>query len=129
MLSQLTKITVWALQISLSLTSTLNLAMKEPHVVREIVDTSKTVGEPWYGLTDQFYGRNARRNKTLETGRTDRKVSANFVQTVRVDSRARPAVAGPARRLAVDGFVFAWGFPDAQRIEHAPATRPPLVSQ
>ena len=48
---------------------------------------------------------------------------------MRVDSRAWAAVAGPARRLAVDGFVFAGGFPGAHRLEHAPATHPPLVSQ
>ena len=30
--------------------------------------------------------------------------------------------------LALAGFVFAWVFPDAHRIECAPATRPPLVS-
>ena len=52
------------------------------------------------------------------------------VQAVRVDSRARPAVAGPARRPTVDGFVFffEW-FPDFHRIEHAPATRQLLVSE
>ena len=44
-------------------------------------------------------------------------------------STVPPAVAGPARRPAVDGFVFAGVFPDAHKIEHAPATRPPLVSQ
>ena len=26
-------------------------------IAREIVDTSKTAGEPWYRLTDRFYGR------------------------------------------------------------------------
>ena len=36
------------------------LAMKRltADIAREIVDTSKTAGEAWYRLTDQFYGRN-----------------------------------------------------------------------
>ena len=36
------------------------LAMKRftAGIAREIVDTSKTAGEAWHRLTDQFYGRN-----------------------------------------------------------------------
>ena len=47
--------------------------------------------------------------------------------TVRVGSRARPAAAGPARRLAVDGFISVGSFPDALRIDRAlPVSAPGL---
>ena len=53
----------------------------------------------------------------------DGKSSVWNVQTVRVDLRARPAAAGPSRRPAVGGLVLGGGFPDALRIERAPASR------
>ena len=42
------------------MTNTFYLAMKRhtAGIAREIVDTSKTAGEAWYKLTDQFCGRN-----------------------------------------------------------------------